>query len=102
MKDRRDIKDERVARSFWSLRSLASLCPSKSGRRDSNPQQPAWKADALPIELRPQNHTAHCMPLRRDSVNLAPRHWLTGAETADQDFSSSWRSDGSSCENANL
>ena len=24
-----------------------------SGRRDSNPQQSAWKADALPIELRP-------------------------------------------------
>ena len=25
-----------------------------SGRRDSNPQQPAWKADTLPIELLPQ------------------------------------------------
>ena len=24
-----------------------------SGRRDSNSQQSAWKADALPIELRP-------------------------------------------------
>ena len=24
-----------------------------SGRRDSNPQQPAWKAGALPIELLP-------------------------------------------------
>ena len=27
-----------------------------SGRRDSNPQQSAWKADALPIELRPQKN----------------------------------------------
>jgi hypothetical protein len=25
----------------------------KSGRRDSNPRQPAWKADALPTELHP-------------------------------------------------
>ena len=25
-----------------------------SGRRDSNPQQPAWKAGTLPIELLPQ------------------------------------------------
>ncbi len=25
-----------------------------SGRRDSNPRQPAWEADTLPTELRPQ------------------------------------------------
>jgi hypothetical protein len=29
-----------------------------SGRRDSNPQQPAWKAGALPIELRPRSGRA--------------------------------------------
>ena len=38
-----------------------------SGRRDSNPQQSAWKADALPIELRPQSGRADrirtCDPL---------------------------------------
>ena len=28
--------------------------PTWSGRRDSNPQQPAWKAGTLPIELLPQ------------------------------------------------
>ena len=27
-----------------------------SGRRDSNPRPSAWKADALPTELLPQNH----------------------------------------------
>ena len=32
---------------------------SQSGRRDSNPQHSAWKADTLPIELRPQSG-AHC------------------------------------------
>jgi integrase/recombinase XerD len=29
----------------------------KSGRRDSNPRQPAWKAGTLPTELLPQNRT---------------------------------------------
>ena len=27
-----------------------------SGRRDSNPRQPAWKAGTLATELRPQLH----------------------------------------------
>ena len=31
-----------------------SYVGSKSGRRDSNPQPSAWKADALPTELLPQ------------------------------------------------
>ena len=30
------------------------LINQESGRRDSNPQHSAWKADALPIELRPR------------------------------------------------
>ena len=30
--------------------------PLKSGRRDSNPRQPAWKAGALPTELHPPVH----------------------------------------------
>ena len=34
--------------------SYVKLCFVLSGRRDSNSQQPAWKAGALPIELLPQ------------------------------------------------
>ena len=34
-----------------------------SGKRDSNPQPPAWKADALPIELFP--HEKQC------SINIS-------------------------------
>ena len=67
-----------------------------SGRRDSNPQQSAWKADALPIELRPQIGRADrirtCDPLlpkqmryqaalRPDTVN--PRRPCEKAETSD-------------------
>jgi hypothetical protein len=33
--------------------TCGDACCQWSGRRDSNPQQSAWKADALPIELRP-------------------------------------------------
>ncbi len=29
----------------------------KSGRRDSNPRQPAWEAGTLPTELRPHSPT---------------------------------------------
>ena len=36
---------------------------SESGRRDSNSQQPAWKAGTLPVELLPQGDYA--------SVNLS-------------------------------
>ena len=54
------------ARETSSVRMSFGACAAKrygtcddvgcqwSGRRDSNPQQSAWKADALPIELRPQ------------------------------------------------
>jgi hypothetical protein len=31
-----------------------AMAAAYSGRRDSNPQQPTWKAGALPIELRPR------------------------------------------------
>ena len=39
-----------------SLRDLATIREAMraSGRRDSNPRHSAWKADALPTELRPQ------------------------------------------------
>ena len=37
------------------LPKLSSLGSHLSGRRDSDPQPSAWKADALPIELRPQS-----------------------------------------------
>ena len=42
------------------------LCPSTcenawSGRRDSNPQQVAWKATALPIELQPHVQLSYCI-----------------------------------------
>lgn len=45
-----------VGRIMKKARRL-SLWPavSWSGGRDSNPQQSAWKADALPIELPPQS-----------------------------------------------
>ena len=36
--------------------SAQVLVSIESGRRDSNPQHSAWKADTLPIELRPQIH----------------------------------------------
>ncbi len=35
------------------LRALSKTQYKWSGRRDSNPQPPAWKAGALPIELHP-------------------------------------------------
>src|SRR5262249_34233768 len=36
----------------------------RSGRRDSNPRQPAWKAGALPAELHPQScHLGRLRPL---------------------------------------
>ncbi len=40
----------------WSWRSPPHQ-EVNSGRRDSNAQQLAWKANALPIELRPQSST---------------------------------------------
>src|SRR5262249_1869836 len=35
-----------------------------SGRRDSNPRQPAWKAGALPTELHPQSFHLWCLGAR--------------------------------------
>ncbi len=39
-------------------KELAELLFCKSGRRDSNPRQPAWKAGTLPTELLPQSRGA--------------------------------------------
>ena len=33
-----------------------------SGRRDSDPRHPAWEADTLPTELRPQKPQKHTVP----------------------------------------
>ena len=48
-----------------------------SGRRDSNPQQPAWKAGTLPIELLPQvvtnlGYPSHFFTWKRGSILLTP------------------------------
>ena len=39
----------------YSTTELHRLKTNKSGRRGSNPRPTAWKAVALPTELRPQN-----------------------------------------------
>jgi hypothetical protein len=64
------------------------LCPAelqahiaKSGRRDSNPRQPAWKAGALPTELHPPARA--CCSVGpwsgREDLNLRPPAPKAGA-----------------------
>ena len=45
----RDTNKSRVPNTFWTPSH------SESGKRDSNPRPPAWKASALSTELFPQN-----------------------------------------------
>ena len=40
---------------FVSFLTMTVLFIQKSGRRDSNARQSAWKADTLPTELHPRN-----------------------------------------------
>ena len=46
------------------MRSTTELKQHKSGKRDSNPRPPAWKASALSTELFPQKPWGFCASLR--------------------------------------
>ena len=48
----------------------ASPRPNWSGRRDSNPRRPAWKAGALPAELRPPRSRSPAHRLRGSRPNV--------------------------------
>ena len=44
----------RVSANARVSTNAGTYVPEQSGKRDSNPQPSAWKADALPIELFPR------------------------------------------------
>ncbi len=44
-----------ICKWFKSLELYKEVIMLWSGRRDSNPRQPAWKAGTLATELRPQS-----------------------------------------------
>jgi hypothetical protein len=80
-------------RRFFRAERRASPSPVSpgglvwSGRRDSNPRQPAWKAGALPTELHPQGHVFRCQERVRDRVDEV---WLVRLDLYQQSYPQRW------------
>ena len=61
-----------------------SVTVIEAGRRDSNPQQLAWKASALPLRLRPRRMSAtdviHVIPANKNGNGKAGKKYLANKQ----------------------